>query len=409
MPSKSQLVPGWKEPRYQGAGSRWLRVTAVVVAVVALVVAASSKSEAQIPRSSAPGALPGFRYQYNDTYHGWPLSPVDQQHPIRASFLDPRPPSEQGNYHIGIDISARDDQVEAGAPAGRSHRVYAVEGGVARVPAGQKLVGCVNRIVTVGHFQYWHTDTVGMIENGDRIAAGQLIGWTCKGLWHVHLSEVQTVDGVPTYVNPLHAGMKLAPFADTSPPAIHAVRFYTPAFGGWQVSNDTRWAPNAGRRLSAASLHGFVDVRAWIMDPQSFRGFFDQLPELYADLNAYRVAIRVTHLGDQKIVVDQDVFRADAFFEAALPARGLPVIFDYHYAPGTRENTPAIHCENHLFLDPAKPTCQGISWLRLFARSNGADWDTTRYPNGRYRLQITAWDTVGNRSQSSVTVAIRNR
>jgi hypothetical protein len=352
------------------------RSLSVGVLTVALLFgwSASSESRPQIPRPPVPGALPAFHCQYNDAYHGWPLAPVDEQHPIRASFLDPRPPSEQGNYHIGIDISARDDRVEAGAPTGRSHRVYAVEGGVAEVPAGQKVVGCVNRIVTVGHFQYWHTDTVGTIEDGDRIAAGQEIGWTCKGLWHVHLSEVQTVDGVPTYVNPLHAGMKLAPFTDTSPPTIHAVRFYTPAFGGWQVSNDTRWAPNAGRQLSAMNL---------IMDPQSFHGFFDQLPELYADLNAYRVAIRITRAADQKVVLDQDVFRADAFFEAPLPARGLPVIFDHHYAPGTRENTPAIHCENHLYLDPAKPTCQGVSWLRLFARSNGADWDTTRYPNGR--------------------------
>ena len=103
------------------------------------------------------------------------------------------------------------------------------------------------------------------------------------------------------------------------------------------------------------------------------------------------------------------MFRADEFFEAALPLRGLPVIFDYHYAPGTRENTPAAACENHLYVDPAKPTCQGVSWLRLFARSNGADWDTTRYANGRYRLDVTAWDASENRSQTSVTVAIDNR
>jgi hypothetical protein len=28
------------------------------------------------------------------------------------------------------------------------------------------------------------------------------------------------------------------------------------------------------------------------MDPQSFRGFFDQLPDLYADLNVYRVRVQ---------------------------------------------------------------------------------------------------------------------
>jgi hypothetical protein len=379
-------------------------LTLSVLAVVAAVGAAAGSAG----NAPVPGALPGFTYTYNDSYKGWPVAPVDQQHPIRASFLDPRTPSEQGNYHIGIDISVRDDQPEQGAPAGRSHRVYAIEGGVAEVPADQNLVGCVNRIVTIGHFQYWHTDTLFTIKDGDVIKPGQPIGWTCKSLWHVHLSEIEKIDGVPTYVNPIHAGMKLAPFADTLPPKIHAIRFYTPAFAGWQITNNTRWAADAGRRLAPGRLHGLVDARAWIEDPQSFHGFFDQLPELYEDLNVYRVAIRLTRLADHKVVADQDVFRADAFLEAPLPRRGLPVIFDYHYAPGTRENTPAAACENHQYVDPAKPTCQGISWLRLFARSNGAAWDTTRYANGRYRLDVTAWDAVGNRSQASATVAIRN-
>jgi hypothetical protein len=396
-------------PRLRVAGPPLL--SALVVVSLALAVAASSGSSST--RSTAtgvpvPGALPDFTYQYNDTYRGWPLDPVTEQHPIRASFLDPRKPSDTGNYHIGIDISVRDDQVEPGAPAGRSHRVFAIEGGVAEVPADQKAVGCVNRLVTIGHFQYWHTDTVGTIVDGERIAPGQLIGWTCKGLWHVHLSEVQTVDGVETYVNPLHTGMKLAPYSDTLPPVIHAISFYTPAFAGWQITNNTRWQPDAGRRLVPTHLRGFVDVRAWIGDPQSFRGFFDSLPELYADLHPYRVAIRLTRLSDKKVVFQQDVFQADAFFETGLPARGIPVIFDYHYAPGEMENVPAFECENHLYVHQDRPTCQGVHWLRLFARSNGADWDTTRYTDGAYRLDVTAWDAAGNRAEKSVRVVVAN-
>ena len=72
---------------------------------------------------------------------------------------------------------------------------------------------------------------------------------------------------------------------------------------------------------------------------------------------------------------------------------------------------PATYSRNrffHLYVDPAKPTCLGVSWLRLFARWNGADWDTTKYRNGRYRLEVTAWDAVGNRSRAAVTVAIHN-
>jgi hypothetical protein len=383
-----------------------MRSLAVAVAIAVVLGVASAVSAGK--PAPVPGALPNFTHQYNDTYRGWPLDPVDQQHPLRASFLDPRKPSEQGNYHIGIDISARDDQPEPGAPPGRTHRVYAIEGGVAEITPGQNLVGCVNRLVTIGHFQYWHTDTLFTIKDGETIKPGQVIGWTCKSLWHVHLSEIQTVDGVPTYVNPIHPGMKLAPYVDMLAPTIHAVRFHTPAFAGWQITNNTRWAADAGRRLSPGNLHGFVDVRAWISDPQSFHGFFDQLPELYVDLDPYRVAIRLTRLPGGTGVLDEDVFRADAFLEAPLPRRGLPVIFDYHYAPGTSENTPAAECESKAFI-PGRPGCRGVSWFRLFARSNGAVWDTTRYANGRYRLDVTAWDASGNRTQRSVNIAIRNR
>jgi hypothetical protein len=49
---------------------------------------------------------------YADTFHGWPVAPVDDQHPVRGSFLDPR----LGQlYHNGIDVSVRDDQPESGA------------------------------------------------------------------------------------------------------------------------------------------------------------------------------------------------------------------------------------------------------------------------------------------------------
>jgi hypothetical protein len=384
----------------------------VLLVLCALPTAALSRSLASSTvRNGAPvpGALTDFRYIYNDSYLGWPVAPVNQQHPIRASFLDPRIPSEQGNYHIGIDISVPDDSPEADAPAGRSHRVYAIEGGVVHVPANQAAVGCVNRIVAIGHFQYWHTDTLETVKEGQQVAAGDPIGWTCKGLWHVHLSEIQQVDGQETYVNPLHPAGKLAPLVDTAPPVIHAVRFFTPAFGGWTITNNTRWSPDAGRQLSANALHGFVDVRAWIGDPQSFKGYFVSHPELETELHPDRVAIKVTRSRDGGTVVEQDVYRANTFLEAALPLRGLPVIFDYHFAPGTSENTPAFECENHLYLDPGRPTCRGVYWLRLLARANGADWDTTRVDNGRYRIEVTAWDAAGNRAVRRVDVTVRNR
>ncbi len=156
--------------------------------------------------AAGPGAWPG-PHVYNDAYTGWPVAPVDEQHPIRASFHDIRPgsfPKGLPGYHIGIDIAVRDDQPEAGAPPARSHRVYAVEGGTVDLLPNVANVGCVNRRVTAGHFSYWHVDPVGVVSDGQVIAPGQFIGWTCTTLWHVHLSEIQNVAGVDEWVNPLH-------------------------------------------------------------------------------------------------------------------------------------------------------------------------------------------------------------
>lgn len=50
---------------------------------------------------------------YNDSWRGWPVRPHAQQHPIRGSFLDPRPDAELGAiYHDEIDIAVRDDRPE---------------------------------------------------------------------------------------------------------------------------------------------------------------------------------------------------------------------------------------------------------------------------------------------------------
>ena len=48
----------------------------------------------------------------------------------------------------------------------------------------------------IGHFGYGHIET--MVEAGEVVRAGQPIGWTWQGSWHVHLSEfVFTVEAAP--------------------------------------------------------------------------------------------------------------------------------------------------------------------------------------------------------------------
>ena len=173
----------------------------------------------------APGSL-NQRWSYDDSWTGWPVAPVHRPHPIRAAFLVPRAGTlwagGEPSYHFGVDVGVRDDRPEPGAPPGRTHKVYAVEGGTAIVPEPWTRGPCVNRKVSIGHFDYWHVDTSGVVANGERIRPGQVIGWTCKGLWHVHLAEWMQLYGRRVYVNPVHPGMKLAPLTvsvNATPPA----------------------------------------------------------------------------------------------------------------------------------------------------------------------------------------------
>lgn len=171
----------------------------------------------------------GRDLSYNDGWHGWPVRPLFQQHPIRGSFLDLRP---MGN-HFGIDINVRDARPESGAPRGRTHRVYAVEGGVAGNIRDGSAYGCGARRVEVGHFSYYHVDAV--VAAGERVSPGQMIGWTCKGWWHVHLSEFTFSNGGRVLVNPLRRGGKLRPYVDSARPVVHAIRFYRPAAQIWPI------------------------------------------------------------------------------------------------------------------------------------------------------------------------------
>ena len=178
-----------------------------------------------------------MRPWYADDYRGWPVGPRNRQHPVRGSWLDPRSKPE---YHPGIDISVRDDQPERGHPKGRTHRVYALEGGPVWRIFTQPPPG-VESIIRIGHFTYGHVDPV--VELGQVVKPGQLIGWTFKDEWHLHLSEWRFPGGKPSasrqiQVNPLDPEGKIAPYRDTAAPVIREIRFHQPVGFGL---GDPQW------------------------------------------------------------------------------------------------------------------------------------------------------------------------
>jgi hypothetical protein len=335
-----------------------------------------------------PGKLDAIQ-SYNDTWRGWPVLPLTRQHPIRGSFLDPRPDRRRGAvYHEGVDVAVRDDRPERGAPRGRTHRVYAVEGGRVLEASPRGARG----FARIGHFGYGHIDP--RVEPGETVRPGQLIGWTVQGGWHVHLSEfIFTGDGGRLVVNPLRRGGKLHPYVDRAAPVIHEIRFYTPATPRWgRRPTDVARLRQAGRRLQRGRLSGRVDVRVRASDPQSFTGWFRQLPHLAAPHHPFRLTVTIVQLATGRIVHRREVFRGEQLL--TMPA-------GQHYAPGTEQNLPAGGCV--LFHRTLR--CDGIYWFRVFPRPY---WDTTRLPNGRYRLRIRAWDLAGNTAKRDAVVTIRN-
>jgi hypothetical protein len=337
---------------------------------------------------TVPGQLEAPQ-RYNDDWRGWPVRPHDGPHPIRGSFLDPRADVRLGAvYHDGLDIAVRDDRPERGAPPDRTHRVYAVEGG--RVAAATRPG--VRGLVDIGHFRYEHVDA--LVRRGELVEAGQPIGWTCFDTWHVHLGErLVTPGGKDRWINPLRPGGKIAPFVDTAKPAIHEIRYYTPADSHWVLrTGNVARLPQAGRRLDKQRLSGIVDVRVNADDPQSFVGWFRDLPWLAAPHHPFRLALTIVDLGSGLIVDQRDVFRSEQY---------LPLPAVRHYAPGTEQNLPANGCMRH----HRRVRCRGSYWFRLFEQRY---WNTTRLPNGRYRLRVRAWDVAGNTAKTDSNVTIRN-
>jgi hypothetical protein len=336
-----------------------------------------------------PGRLDAFQ-TYNDAWRGWPVLPLRRQHPIRGSFLDPRPDPRRGAiYHTGVDVAVRDDRPERGAPPGRTHRVFAIEGGTVLDATPRGRVG----LVRVGHFGYGHVDPT--VDRGDVVEAGQPIAWTCQGFWHVHLTEfLFAAGGERIELNPLRPGGKLHPYADRHAPEIREIRFYTPATPRWSRRPRTTVAllPQAGRRLAKTALAGKVDVRVRVSDPQTFIGWFRDLPHLAAPHHPFRLSVTVVRLATGRVVLRREVFRAERMLDQ--PA-------GQHFAPGTEQNLPASGC----MLFHRTMRCDGVYWFRLFPAPY---WDTRTLPDGRYRLRIRAWDVAGNMSFADTVVTLRN-
>jgi hypothetical protein len=342
-----------------------------------------------------PGALPrAFAYTYHALSPGWPVSPRSVQHPIRGSFIDPRGADDNGlsGYHFGIDINVDDQHPEAGAPTGLSHRVYALDAGVVSAPANVLSRRCVNRRVDAGHFSYWHVSPT--VAPGQQVRAGQQIGWTCLGVWHVHLSEWQRYRGVRVWVDPLHRGGALLPYGDTATPVVSQIQFFTPPAQP-RLPVKSLKEPDTATPLIATGLHGLVELRVLAFDPQSFLGFLTRNPAWPTVWTLHKLSVEIRDLRSGRVVLRRTSFEADQ-----MPQTPYLV----HYAPGTVEDDNMQECVG----PPQLPKCDGVTWLRPFSRFRQEFWDTRMVSNGDYRITVRAEDIAGNAAAKAVVVTTKN-
>ena len=336
--------------------------------------------------------------KYNDSYRGWPVGPTKATHVARGTFNDPRP-TKDPSFHFGVDISVDDDHPEPGAPAGHSHRIYAVESGVVSVPPGNERAGLDGRKMQIGHFSYWHADWVGTVKPGEHVRAGQMIGWTATNEWHVHLSEWKMIDGKRVWVNPLRPGGKLGPTGDTTKPVIHQIEFYGPAKPKWEFYKGTKrvFSADAGARLNPNKLQGLVDMRVWTGDPMPKQGFIKSRPDLQAEQHPYELKIAIRSSATGKVVFTRK------FVNDVLASE--KTTFDNHYAPGTIQNLPG-----KLAVDEFATTPGGNKyWLRAFDNGKSPYWDTRRMREGGYVVDVTVSDASGNRTSAHRLVQVKNR
>jgi hypothetical protein len=249
----------------------------------------------------------------------------------------------------------------------------------------------LDRRLEVGHFAYWHVFPI--VSARRHVRAGQQIGWSCRGVWHVHLSEWQVYQGKLVWVNPLHKGGHLAPYTDTAPPVVNALLFVTPPARPW-LPTVSLAQPDTATVLPANGLHGQVELRANIGDPQSFLGFLARNPAWPTVFTPYRVTAQIRSAAG-RTVMNRVSFQADQ-----LPQTDYIV----HYAPGTVEDDNMQECVG----PPQKPHCAGTYWYRPFSRFHEEYWNTRSVPNGQYTVTVRAYDLAGNVGSRSTTVTVKN-
>jgi hypothetical protein len=287
------------------------------------------------------------------------VKPFYQQHPVRGFLCDPRIAAGGRTFHFGIDIAA-----PAGTP------VYAVTAGKVSFgsPADVAQNGGIVVVEAEGrNFGYWHVAPA--VQVGVRVPLHALLGHIAvqpEDWGHVHFAESTHGSNGITYWNPLRPAA-LTPFFDYGPPVIDAI-----------ISS-----------LPPGALHGLVDfsVKAHDNTPieitQPHPAGWHGMPVTPARIRWRLLRATQPIVAWQTVVDHHNSFHPDV--------QGSPasdVNFGAVYAPDTTQNNPHTPGLFHF-------------WLKR-------RFDTSRYSDGDYLLEVEASDVRGNPSTGRLALSFVN-
>ena len=259
----------------------------------------STRTHRRLPGTRPPERVRKHRWPrsssaYNDDFHGWPVAPQHQQHPVRGD--DPRPAARSDVWR---DLPHRRRRRGPGRPAGagRSQR-----------PDTSRFRDRGRRRRFGVHARHPRQHPHRPLRRRARRCARQ--AWRPRARRSVHRLDDEGLlarppDRVPfspatarrRWPNPLRPGGKLKPYTDTAPPVIDDVRFYIgcrrrPLLGGSRAWRNLPPAGKPARQTRAwPSPRRRAHVRARVSDPQSFIGWFKNVPLLAAPHHPYRLGL----------------------------------------------------------------------------------------------------------------------
>lgn len=238
--------------------------------------------------------------------------------------------------------------IDVSAPDGTA--VYAVAPGTVYIEDSGHAVAVAGSDGRT--FSYWHIKPA--VAHHQPVGLHQLLGQIEAPWGHVHLAEVNR----RRYCDPLRPGA-LTPFTDVGNPTVSKIMFR-----------------HGSTNLKPASVFGTVNICCTAFDTPPLA-----VPPPWAHMPVTPVYIR---------------FRVVRFGKSVVPWRkGVdlrsfrqPDAFHVIFAPETRQN------------HPNKPG--------LYCYNLAHDWNSARYPNGDYRIDVEASDIHGNTARSNLAFSIRN-